>query len=469
MDAAIYVRISQDTEHTGLGVSRQLDDCRAEANRRGWTVVESFVDNDVSATRSKPRPQYERMLTAVRSGTVKAVIVWDVDRLTRTPRELEDIIDLADTHGLSLANIGGEIDLSTAQGRMTARIKGSVARHDTDQQSRRLKRKFEDKALKGEPHGFAPYGFMRVYLPAGDHEPGGPKDMQDPKTAPIVAEAARRLLAGESLRSITANLNARGIPGPRSPRWNSTVLRQILQRPTNAGLRSHRGVIVGQARVEPIYDQDTHDRLTALFADPKRRASYQGSTPKHLLSGIALCGACGGTMRRLRGIRNPKTGKQQPAAYSCNACFGIRRKQELVDAVVIAHMLERLQHPDALQAMAEGDPGRAKEAADRVQALEAKLLNTADMFENDEITGAQLKRLTAKLRPQLEDAKLLADTFLPVPGLIGLTGPDAGERWNEAPLERKRALIQALMTVTIMPAGIGKGRDPELIRIQFKN
>lgn len=68
------------------------------------------------------------MMDALRAGRLDALVCWDVDRLTRTPRELEDVVDLAEHRGVALASVGGEIDLATPQGRLTARIKASVAR-----------------------------------------------------------------------------------------------------------------------------------------------------------------------------------------------------------------------------------------------------------------------------------------------------------------------------------------------------
>src|SRR5690242_9448981 len=94
--AAIYVRISLDTEGTGLGVKRQREDCAALADRLGWTVVGVYEDNDVSATSGRVRPGYARMMRDVECGQIGAIVVWDVDRLTRTPRELEDVIAFAD-------------------------------------------------------------------------------------------------------------------------------------------------------------------------------------------------------------------------------------------------------------------------------------------------------------------------------------------------------------------------------------
>lgn len=68
---AIYARISQDRDNTGMAVSRQLADCRDEAKRRGWKVAEEYVDDDVSASSfsSKVRPAYQRMITDITDGT----------------------------------------------------------------------------------------------------------------------------------------------------------------------------------------------------------------------------------------------------------------------------------------------------------------------------------------------------------------------------------------------------------------
>src|SRR5581483_2840962 len=98
--AAIYVRISQDREGAGLGVARQEKDCRALAKRKGWDVIDVYVDNDVSAYSGKPRPAWRRLLSDIEAGAVDGIICWHVDRLTRTPMELESVIGQAERHGL---------------------------------------------------------------------------------------------------------------------------------------------------------------------------------------------------------------------------------------------------------------------------------------------------------------------------------------------------------------------------------
>ncbi len=456
METGIYARISLDRDDTQLGVRRQVDDCTAEAARRGWTVVRTYVDNDVSATSGRLRPEYEHMLADIRAGLIGGIVVWDVDRLTRTPRELEDVIDLAEQYGIKLANVGGDIDLSTPQGRMTARIKGSVARHETDQLKRRVRRKMEENAAAGRPHGLVPFGFIR--------EDG--RDLPDPETAPLIREAAKRVLAGDSIRAVAASWNDQGIPAPRGGRWTSQTIKQILKRPSNAGLRTFRGEVVGRSASEPIYDEGTHDRLLALFADPSRTTGAVGNAPKHLLSRIAVCGRCGGKMRRLAPSSAGK--KQLKAAYGCSECYRIRRKQELVDAVVEGAVIARLQQPDLLAALTAGEPDVATAAREEVDTLEARLALAADQFADGDLTGEQLKRITERLRPKVAEAKRRLQAAAPRTGVTALAGADAAEKWAAASIDAKRAVIQELMTVTILPATPGAADDPELIRLDWK-
>jgi site-specific DNA recombinase len=73
---AIYTRISADQTGERLGVTRQLDDCMALADRLGWPVVARFDDNDISAFNGKRRPGFEALLDAMKQGQVDALICW---------------------------------------------------------------------------------------------------------------------------------------------------------------------------------------------------------------------------------------------------------------------------------------------------------------------------------------------------------------------------------------------------------
>ena len=126
---------------------------------------------------------------------------WHVDRLTRSPRELEDVIDLADKHGLELATVTGEVDLSNPTGRLVARMLGAAARHEAEHKAERQKRQRRQAAEAGRVAGGGkrPYGYADDRVTVMDHE------------AATIRECAARVLSGESLASICRDLAARGI------------------------------------------------------------------------------------------------------------------------------------------------------------------------------------------------------------------------------------------------------------------
>ena len=461
--AAIYARISSD-DGSALGVARQIEDCIALAGRRGWTVSESFVDNDVSAMHGRVRPQYQLMLTALQERRVDALVVWDIDRLTRTPAELEDFILVADSNRIDLASVGGEVDLGTPQGRLTARIKGSVARHEVEQSSRRLKRKFQERAEAGKPHGKVAFGYRREPLYDDEGRMVGTRDVIHDEQAAVIRESTRRILARESVRSIVSDLNTGGTPSPRGGRWDGVMLRQVLLRQRNAGRRVHQGQVIGKGDWEPILDESTFDRLLSLLTDPNRRTA-RGNETVHLLSGIARCGLCGGVMRVVS--RKTRGSRTSPAAYNCRSCYRIRRKQVDVDEVVSEVLIERLSRPDGPDLMA-GDPIALREAVATVEALAARLNIAADEYADGGLTSEQLKRITSRLRPQIEAARSVARSAAPSPELAKFTTGDMRAAWERASVDARRSLIQVLMAVTIEAVGSGVRFDPTSIGIEWR-
>src|SRR5215469_15097395 len=117
-EAVIYCRISLDRSGKGLGVEQQEHDCRA------LTVRETYVDNDVSASgfSRKTRPQYKRMLHDLETDPA-TIVAMHPDRMYRQMTELEDLVKMVERLGITIHTVqGGDVDLSTASGRTTARL-----------------------------------------------------------------------------------------------------------------------------------------------------------------------------------------------------------------------------------------------------------------------------------------------------------------------------------------------------------
>jgi DNA invertase Pin-like site-specific DNA recombinase len=128
-------------------------------------------------------------------------VVWHLDRLQRQPKEREEFFDVCDAAGVThLASVSGDVDLATHDGRFLARILGAVSKKESDDKSRRIRRKALELAQAGKigGGGTRPYGYEPDRRTIRHSE------------AHIIREAAARILAGHSLRSLCNDLNARG-------------------------------------------------------------------------------------------------------------------------------------------------------------------------------------------------------------------------------------------------------------------
>src|SRR6266566_8252600 len=297
--AGIYARISSDREGDGLGVNRQLDDCKQLAESRGWAVAETYVDDDVSAYSGKPRPQYARLLDDVRTGTVNGVLVYHLDRLHRQPKELEEFFEVCKDAGVDdLATVTGRIDLADPDGQFQARILGAVAKKESDDKSRRIRRKHEELAVNGKVSGGGsrPYGYEADKLTVR------------PAEAAVIKDCARRLLAGEPVRSIAADLNARGVPSAGGSQWSPQSLTRMLASARISGQREHKGEIVATAEWPAIITFEETAKIRALLSNPARRTNR--AARRYLLHGLLSCSHCG---ERL--VARPRSGGQR--RYAC--------------------------------------------------------------------------------------------------------------------------------------------------------
>jgi hypothetical protein len=363
--------------------------------------------------------------------------------------------------------VGGEIDLATPQGRLTARIKGSVAKHESEQLGRRIRRKMVERAEAGQPHGRIAYGWRREQVYDDQGRRLGSKDVLHPEQAEVVRSAAKSVLAGESLRSLCADLNTRGVPTLNGVPWTTTSLRGVLLRERNAGLRIHQGQVVGRGDWEPLFDEDTHRRLVAVLTDPARRTSPPSSAVKYLLSGLARCSVCKGQMRVLTAGNDGR----KSDSYVCQTKYCTRRSREGLDDLVVKIVTGRLAQPDAAAALARTDGAEVQQAVDKAEAIRARLDLAADSYADGAIDARQLARITGKLRPELEQAEQIARAASTAPDLLDLARPDIAARWESLPLARKRAVIDLLVDVEVLPSTKHGGHnafDPESVRITWK-
>jgi DNA invertase Pin-like site-specific DNA recombinase len=448
--AAVYTRQSLDRDGAGAAVTRQLEDCRALAAERGWTIAKEYSDNDTSASNGKVRPGYARMLGDAAQKRFDVVIAWHPDRLARRLVDLEDLIVRAQRDGFKIATVTGDLDLSNDMGRLVGRILASVASAEVERKGARQRRALLQSAQQGKPAG--------GHRPVG-YEPDGIKVRRD--EARHIKKAYRDLLAGASLRGIAAEWNRAGFRSTRGGEWRSDSVRYVLLNPRYAGLRAHRGEVIGKAVWRPVVDEETWQNAKVLLENPKRRTTPD-TRRKYLLSGLARC-HCGALMvsgRTTHGVRT----------YKCSKLAHLSRGAEPIDALIREVVTRRLARPDAAELLVDRDTPDLDNLRDEAVAVRGRLDELAQLYSDGTVTAAQLTGGTASLRQRLQDLELRMAHGMRTDVLADLVKARRPvDLWDVLDIDRKRAVVDTLMTVTLLSPGRGaRHLDPDTVRIDWR-
>ena len=461
---AAYVRASVDFTGERWAVGTQKDVIVRRAEERGWLIVDVYEDSGVSASKARgPKTDWARMLRDADAGKIDMVVAVDVDRLLRSTKDLNTLID----HGLKIVTLDGEIDLSTADGEFRATMLASIARFETRRKSERQLRANARRRSEGAPvSAWTPFGWTK-----------------EGEVVPEQAEGVRRAFddfLGEpslSIRRIREDLNAAGHRTARGSEFSVDAVRYLLANPLYAGFIKHYSSgelhpVKGEG-FQPIVGEQTWRAAVAKLEDNVRRAAKQGNAPKYLLSTIGQCGKCGAT------LVSGRNGHGVPT-YKCGEYFHLSHQRGPVDAMVTEAALTRLSARDVhdLVVPKEDDGPDREELLSERNALVERVKELSPLLGDVsqpvlEITGAinDVKARIDEIDGELLDrsvsvvVKLLADVDDPVGTAERRAAVEL--RWEALDMDRRRMLVDELMTVTVEPISPGHVRfDPDLIRIE---
>ncbi len=447
--AALYVRISDDRDEDdpGAGTSRQESDARALADRLGWGVGEVITENDTSAFKRRAvgpvladgrramrvvRPGFRRLLDMLESGEADGMLAYDLDRVARDPRDLEDLIEAVEGRRVPVESVTGSLKLATDADVFMARILVNVANKSSRDTSRRVARKHEELAAAGKPGG----GGARAY---GYHRDGR---TVHPDEAPVVVEMAAKLLAGWSMNAVAADLNARGVPTARGGRWQSRSVRSIVTGPRVAGLRTFDREVVGEAAWPAILDRDTWTQVRAEIA---RRGKGPGNTLRRWLTGVLRCSRCEAALTGWQGP--PKaSGPNYWCATPRGGCGRVSVRAAPAEAEIERQVLDYLAHPMVLARLRAASSagnlaGVRRDAADD----EAQLTELARMWAGKRITLAEYTEARAVIDARLRQARVFLTSAAPSAVRTVLAADDVRAGWGQLTPAGKRDVVLAVV------------------------
>lgn len=474
MSCVIYRRQSLAKHDDELGIERQEKVCRAVAKARGLRVSQVLTDNNTSASK-RGRPAYTQLTEMMASGQVSTVIILRIDRLLRLNDELEELIQLVEHHPVTVITAEGEIDLSTPQGRLIARILVSVARSEIEIKSARHKLANEQAALAGKPHGSRrPYGYEADLVTINQTE------------AAVLRKMARLVIDGMSYRHVAYWLNESGYTTTLGKQWYPITVRNLLKKPRYGGYREYNGEVVGLGVWEPIFDEETYELLHLAIRRGQSRSTIRPR--KYLLTGLLYCGKCGqplnGETKRdkpERPLRRTYQCRPQGDTQRRGGCGGVTRNADALEEWLRQCVVYRLDTPGLMSLLQDSsDSGDLSELLKKRHALQTRKDALLDDYADGTLSKADYKRAVSRVERASEAIQREIDQLAARSLKLDLSGSETvAEAWDRNDRHWRRQLIDLLIErVDIkpgkskpffpMPDGSVARFDPALVEITWR-
>jgi site-specific DNA recombinase len=456
---AVYCRRSRDQSGQAISVGVQEKQGRKYAERRWPGVpVEAFVDNDLSgADPTVVRPDYQRMLEAVRAGRIVHVVTREQARLTRQPSEWEELCVALQRAGIDeIHTVSGGIVSVAKASRLVGRLIAVVDAEEAERASVRVRLAAQAGAEEGRPAGH------RHRRPAGSRTQWSrPALVPHPEQAPVVRRIVSAVADGKSLGSIAGELDADGIPTPRDGlRWHRESLRLLATSPRVIGQRTHQGKVIGPAQWPAIVDLATWERagarlatssVTSITGGIRFAGRSRATSRRYLLTGLALCAACDTPL--IASQQHRRTEPRLVRAYSCphpslpnGGCGGVSATAEHVDAEVLSRL--RTAADAGLISKPTASPDGHEAWAAQLTAAEGRLGHLAHEWGAGAILELEWRAARAAAVAQIDEARMqLARIAAPtrIADPVELIG-----RWAVLPLALQRdLLVQVTERITI--------------------
>lgn len=486
-----YLRVSRDRSGVGSSPDQQHDENEAELARRGWALHPSPYRDEGSASRyaRREREGFRQLRDDLVNGRFEAdvLVLWESSRGSRTVGEWASLIDLcAQLEVRFFVTTHGRLyDPTNARDRRSLQEDAVDSEYESAKTSARLLRHTAAAAKAGKAHGKNLWGYRRVY----DQETRRLLRIEpDPTTGPLVEEAARRFLAGETCYGIAKDWNSRGISPRRETHtehrrslgWTPEAVRDILRKPSYAGIRTHNGKVVSAATWPALISRGDWERIQTVL---KQRARPTDFGVRHLLSGIARCAVCGAPLfvgRQYSGRRLDASGQRQQRStyltYTCRGApgrtgFHVSIKQDHLDLAVTEAALARMERPDFLALIGQRDQG--------VDEGRARLLDEIarhrSYLEETRARAAAEQRLDllfdqeARLSPVIHALEAQLRSLAEVDPIVVQLAQSTGirDRWGLLPVAEQRKIVRALVVPTIHRARRPGTKGIDLNRIEL--
>jgi len=314
LSTAIYVRVSTEEQaQEGFSIRGQTEKLKAYAMLKEWDIYNIYGDEGISGKSIVERPGINRLIEDIKEGHVNNVLVFKVDRLTRSTKNLIELVELFEEHDCIFNSLTESIDTDTPSGRMFLKIIGIFAEFERENLASRLKLGFERKAKEG-------YSLASARISLGYNKKKGQKVQEvQLEESRIVKEIFSMFVEDNfSMTKIAIILNERKAKTKYNAiYWTAKTIQRILSNPTYIGkvryaMNDRSRYFESEGHHEKILDDEIFYLAQQKMKRTKKSSRKKYPKEDNYFCGILFCDLCGGKFTTQHGA------KGKNVSYKCS-------------------------------------------------------------------------------------------------------------------------------------------------------
>lgn len=324
LTTGIYIRVSTEEQaKEGFSINAQKEKLKQFAFARGWDIFDFYVDDGISGKNLVDRPEAQRLIQDVKDKKIDNVLVYKIDRLTRSVKNLMELIELFAKEDCAFNSLMESIDTSSATGRMFIKIVGIFAEFERENLAERVSLGIEQKVREGNyTNANGVYGY--------DYDKNIGDIVLNEDEAQAVKKIFEMYLAGTSMKKIANYLQEARVPTKRGGRWADSSVASILSNPLYIGKirygtdKRKNAFTVENTRYAPIVNEDTFNRVQVILKNRiKKNTRTYPSDATYFLTFLE-CGDCG---RKLSTSKHTDPTVSTGKVYVNYYCLSHRRSE----------------------------------------------------------------------------------------------------------------------------------------------
>ena len=318
METGIYVRVSTEEQaQEGFSIRAQEQKLKDYVRIKDWSIYKIYADEGISGKDIKGRPAVKEMIEDVKAGRVKNVLVFKIDRLTRSTADLIYLVDLFNENDCAFNSLMESVDTQTASGRMFIKIIGIFAEFERENIIERTRVGVERKVKEGYSLCTASpsFGYDRVK--------GEKIQTINSDEAEIVRDVFEMFVDnGLTLTDIARRLNLRDIPTKQGKTWAAIKVRRILSNCNYVGnVRHHMNDPKHKREYDGLHEaiipQELFDAAQGILKANKKVGITKPPNDDKYFAGFLVCAKCGYKMKTYETRKQLKTRIQVTVGYVC--------------------------------------------------------------------------------------------------------------------------------------------------------